>query len=655
MADEEKSGRGQSGDSSPRSKSGSILDNPSPLQTAPPEGYSQSTKNNKIPWLQDESRSRSASGSRFRSREPSKRVKEIQGQLTKGGQLAVPRPDLPLPERIADEKRRPWEGDDDSSPRPLGNNATVQSLPNEKIEPWERERDAEIERQSVLRTKRKQGKDNAEEEVAYGANSEAEEGDEEVHTESPFNERLVSPSESGNDDSSTPTNPRKPATVTTPLKITNYNLPFTPFDYETYPWLNSNEFPDPNIPEHRDPSINSSRSSSHSPDADEVSVKSEEMLVDLPADPLPPIIRNKDSLPIRIKVMRVRTLLMTCEAIAHTALRLERSPWESDATIYREYSKINKHAEHGLALSRELRSDGLQARCFYWIGWAAGGQREWRDAAKAFKDAMEHDIGDETKSDGTIKKNPGLRPAERENVKALYSSVLSRAKRRERLGWRQKAKDEEKAMKIAEETGKPIDEVIEYTKSPPWRPDLEFIEQRFAHAMEKRLSPTSKSPIILTGQSSEANKNSSAPQTETLSVRTEDIKTQDTKPEEVEQSLFLQKLTQAEVNYIMNGDKKPKVLFDTDHLISGQPEPPKMKGLRNAPPEPIKISNGKNKSNAANSTPVEEKLGGFGMNSDGETVLPGSSGSGKWTVGLTSGGLGTVGSSCEESDIAVLG
>ena len=176
-------------------------------------------------------------------------------------------------------------------------------------------------------------------------------------------------------------------------------------------------------------------------------------------------------------------------------------------------------------------------------------------------------------------------------------------------------------MDIMEKTGKSFEEVIEYTKSPLWRPDLEAIHHQWALTRGREMpslfganmSPTSP-PSSSDRDASENTDGSSstvrmadstlgygmdAPARDnveggSLSLAGEDF----------EQHLFLKRLTKAEIDYIEHGDshKKPKSKFTFLETITttrnessvgySKPEVPTMKmkgGVRRGAPNPIKI------------------------------------------------------------------
>jgi hypothetical protein len=179
----------------------------------------------------------------------------------------------------------------------------------------------------------------------------------------------------------------------------------------------------------------------------ERSITSSYLYPDPPVNVIPPT--HPHTLAVRIKVLRIRSLLMTCQAIACKAEQVEREERRykrGDTALFHVYSKANKYAEDAHFLAKEVGSEGLGARSWYWIGWAALRRERWTDAVEAFERAVELDDkgrkeedvdeNNEDKGNGgkkgreTTKRKgdrfPGLRPAERERL----GNLLANARRR---------------------------------------------------------------------------------------------------------------------------------------------------------------------------------------------------------------------------------
>ncbi|KAF2240928.1 hypothetical protein BU26DRAFT_184555 [Trematosphaeria pertusa] len=212
------------------------------------------------------------------------------------------------------------------------------------------------------------------------------------------------------------------------------------------------------------------------PDPDEISVNTDELRPSTPpADGIPPIVEHKKSLRVRIKVLRIRVALMRCAVLARAAWELEHNPWKSETAVYREYSKMGKIADGALDLARELKSDGLQARCLYWKGRACGGKRYWDEAVPAFRQAELLDTREDDAGEGEAQCR--LTRTERQDLKFLLESAKARAENEKEERELRYRRDEERAWQRADLLGRGFEEVVQWSRSPPWHPDMERIMQ----------------------------------------------------------------------------------------------------------------------------------------------------------------------------------
>ncbi|KAF2645573.1 hypothetical protein P280DRAFT_476092 [Massarina eburnea CBS 473.64] len=331
-----------------------------------------------------------------------------------------------------------------------------------------------------------------------------------------------------------------------------------PFDDQVAPWLKISELPDLRLPDYpKSPYYTFNSSITREPDRK--SVTSADIKLDLSIDPLPPLLRNKDPFPVRVKVLRVRTKLMTCQIIDRTATTLERKRDPQPGKIYQEYSKMLEHANNALQVARELRSDGLQARCHYWIGMATGKLRKWHNAVTEFKYAIElgnvdyklekKEVPDESVEE--VKKEPtGLRPAEYRDVLVLFMDVSVRAKEKDKRLMEKKAKKDDKTPKIPKKAGKPF---------KFWNPHRDAVLQQYAYMMKDGLKAEPNTNPASTSGSSEIPTYGSAPQNETIS---ESDRTQEKTPDKPKLSVLVQRLTKDELNYIHNGETQKDISKD---------------------------------------------------------------------------------------------
>ncbi|KAH8728567.1 hypothetical protein GQ44DRAFT_580307, partial [Phaeosphaeriaceae sp. PMI808] len=136
---------------------------------------------------------------------------------------------------------------------------------------------------------------------------------------------------------------------------------------------------------------------------------------------------EKDPFKIRLRQIQIRTLLMRCIVLQSTIRELERKPWTQDTLklLRDHYSKMRVSACKARRLADSLYSRELQARCEYWTGRACGGTRDYQAAVHHFMLAINLDVENDVRSDGTLKLR-GLRPAEKSDVRFLLQGVSER-------------------------------------------------------------------------------------------------------------------------------------------------------------------------------------------------------------------------------------
>jgi len=280
--------------------------------------------------------------------------------------------------------------------------------------------------------------------------------------------------------------PERPSSHASPSQRAFLPLNISAFDFALEPFLRSHQYYSTydNSPSPTDSiSTNSPSLTPTSPNDASRTIQAREIQPLPVQNDLPPIIANKDRWNTRISIMGVKVTLMRCAVIDRAAWELERNAWKKNSTlIYKEYSKMSKLVESALLLAKELQSDGLQARCFYWMGRACGRQRYWDEAEQAFEKALQFDAAME--GNGQSK---GLLPSERSDIKFLKRSVQKRAQRagtdREQR-WR---RDEEMAWRFAEIRNVEFEDIVVWDRSPPWCPDTESAMQQWMQATEREI------------------------------------------------------------------------------------------------------------------------------------------------------------------------
>jgi hypothetical protein len=283
-----------------------------------------------------------------------------------------------------------------------------------------------------------------------------------------------------------PSEPRSPDHASPSQGRQHMPLNISAFNYALEPFLRANpryagQIEPPSPPDSSTSSDSLSPVALHSSD-DAVTDAREVRRMPVRAK-LPPIVANKNRLDTRIKVLNVKMTLMRCAVIDRAAWELERNAWKKGSTsVYDEYSKMYKLVENAILVAKKLRSDELQARCFYWLGRACGRQRYWDEAEQAFEKAIHFDT--EIEENGRGK---GLLPTERADVRFLKRSVQKRAQRAAADRKQRRKRDEEMAWKLAETRNLDFDEVVIWNKSPPWCPDTESAMRQWMQATGREI------------------------------------------------------------------------------------------------------------------------------------------------------------------------
>ncbi|KAF2690538.1 hypothetical protein K458DRAFT_459728 [Lentithecium fluviatile CBS 122367] len=270
------------------------------------------------------------------------------------------------------------------------------------------------------------------------------------------------------------------------------------FDYAIAPFLEANlsyhsYIEPPSLIE--SPTSASLSSPLTGPEPDEISVVTSVEDESFPVpNSLPPIVQNNSTFKTRLKILDVRTALIRCAVVSRTALELEQLPCKKDKTLAsNEYSKVYVIADLALNTARELQSDGLQARCYYWKGRACGGQKCWNDAVHAFEKALQFDTADEELEP---ENRGGLTPIEKADVHFLKRSAERRAIHDEPVRRARMLRDEERAWVIADKNDQEFNAVVKWTRSPGWNPDLEDVMRQWMQRTGRKEKRIELSPVL---------------------------------------------------------------------------------------------------------------------------------------------------------------
>jgi hypothetical protein len=570
------------------------------------------TTHNTSQFPNQERRFRSSSGPAVRPAAESSRVRAIQEKLFAQGITTFPTTSSSKPSPITKERKEPWEPKDERiirevrKPRSMSSMYVTPVWPSPRVESGGAQ-DFLWDEQSIVMSE--SATEDAAEYLGVGLGEDAgkDAGEQQSrnsstsdYTEQPLsaqeqdlkraqqnnvykeNTPSVSPAEQHQQPSEPCTSPRDQSHQFDhlPPGIYAFEYALAPF-FAKYPSYRSQMEP----PSPTDCSTPVSFSSPPgSPSSLDSSIASQEFIHSPAEDNLPAIIVKKHTLRTRIKILHILTLLTRCSIIQTLASQLEYSSWkEGSASAYKEYSKMYKAADAALSMAQELRSDGLRARCYFWRGRACGGQQNWNEGVSAFEKAMQFDTATTVGNAGDDRKT-GLTAVERAEVKFLKCSVEKRARydvaeRKQR--WK---RDEERAWKIVAGTDQDFEEVIVWTKSPPWRPDMEGIMRQWMQATGRREQTARLSPVL--GSDGEWKSNNV-----------------DDAEEEVRWAG--RALTPNEINYIENGDKRK------EPLLRWHDRAQNLGNRRRQPPlQPIRV--GSRKSSELGSAVQVEPAGGDG-------------------------------------------
>ncbi|UPX19073.1 uncharacterized protein EKO05_0009349 [Ascochyta rabiei] len=110
---------------------------------------------------------------------------------------------------------------------------------------------------------------------------------------------------------------------------------------------------------------------------------------------------------------QTQSMLMCCQMFQATIRNISSKPWskDGDSTIYEHFQSMRKLAYEAQQLAEGAQSQGLQARCEYWLGCACAGTQDFLAAADHLKRARWLDVPD------------GLRFEEKADIHFLLACV----------------------------------------------------------------------------------------------------------------------------------------------------------------------------------------------------------------------------------------
>lgn len=492
-------------------------------------------------------------------RNKGKLVSEIHRRLTERLDASSFRASQSI-EKIADDRRRPWEGERNSN-NIVNHLPEGSSLPVERIIPWTHEDPSRVgdsinkhrgkrDNRSRMEEPRTLGELLDERDEHFDA-PEMSWGLQDATSQYPFEHAM----ESGKGSNES----RKYPTYTPPSDVSTNRSIWGRSDGET--------------------------------------IYSSEIVPSTPPDPIPPTVRDRQSLAVQINIMRTRIALSACDVTAHTAMELERRSWQDPSIVQFSYAKMVKHAERALSLATELQSDGLMARAYYWLGRAAGGQQFWDEAAKALHNAIIYDINSDENPEGESP-DGGLRAHEKSDVHFLLASVQARLRRQDKEESRKhRLKDGEKTRREAQLQEKGFKDALGQNISSPWRPDIEAaLQQAYAARRAHDQSAAANEPATETSEvSSTTSTILTRTNSGTNSVASGSSRMYSNSSTHVPEIPSHYTFTKEEINYINGGDagggdaksraRNSMYSFASPHSVPS----PKMKGARHAPPAPIRV------------------------------------------------------------------